>query len=1031
MGQVYGFRQYPKRAETYVHPYSGVAIAIPALDLLMRQDGAGVVTDRTGYCLVPGTRGFFSEGYMKVEEAFDNGITGILQNNGEIGQIRKAYSRQYNGPVYSIKARVCPRVTLTQGHEVLVVDKADFDSYKATVRSNKYKGRSCELRVPASRWTSVENVQPGDAVLVPRPKLDKQEQIIDFDIATDKDHCFIAFSQGRTPQDLYPEVSVLRASVDRYAAAWRTGASEKWVRYPAYSPMVLDADMCRFFGWYVAEGNADVKSGRIVLTLGYNESDATEWISEYATRVFGMSVCVTVGERDHTRRIHFSSQKLARFLVTEFGHGARNKHLPAWLLNSTDACAVAFISAFIDGDGCVLDMGKIGYKPRISIITSSERMVCDLSALLMRLDILPMIHHMNKEGNFEFEPGRIVHQHDGWEFRITGEDVNKLRPNLSDTLGTRRYMSDESFFYCRVSKVEEGRYDGTVYDFETDTHTLGMPFIIHNSNNGLCNGCVGARGVFDEGQKFDGVNDTINCGSNPSLDIAQDISAVCWVNEAVPTALSVLMFKTNGILGWYLGMNGLSRPQIYFYNGGAGVGGGGGVSIALLRWAHVGFAVAGTVARVFADGLEFARGIVTMSDDGASPLVIVNSGGNRFNGSIELPQVFSGALSPEQIYRKYLEASACPIYLDDFGSYPVDFAAKTVGAMCGPFRVLNNPMIVTVDTSARHWVSGTTINSIGRLQLPEVNGYGTLTHRFKRQAGKDHFFFWIDTGQFFVAQNGYAVVFTSGGTVRLYRYTAGVFALVIFNNACVTADNTDYECKLVRRVGGQWCVYLKGGAFIDWTLVGGPATDNTYTNLSVLAPQIDNGGAVSAISLLRVCERPASFPWEFLSGTYAGLVSGSTVWANCLTAGVLFTPKDLDWQTAIFGIRKAAATTADILFVASEIGDAGVANQNGYLLRFDGATGIISLCRTTGGVVAVIATTAAAFFAAGVDYEIKVTRNWTTNAYDVLILGGAYADWTSTGLAAVLAIYVSSNYTNFNLTANDRISAPTYYRDIR
>ena len=558
-------------------------------------------------------------------------------------------------------------------------------------------------------------------------------------------------------------------------------------------------------------------------------------------------------------------------------------------------------------------------------------------------------------------------------------------------------------------------------------------------NNGVCSGCVGARGVFDEGQKFDGVNDTINCGSNPSLDIAQDISASCWVKMLVQMALSILMIKTNGVLGWYMGLNAAGRPQIFFYNGGATVGGGGGTDQTTGRWAHLGFAVAGTVARLFVDGLEFARGAVVMSDSGVSSLYIASAagGGNFLTGLVELPQEWSGALSPEQFYRNYLLAKDVPIYLDDFSEYPVDFAAKAAGAMCGPFRLFANTARITVDSGGQKWINaGALANTDMAAQWAEPAGYGMWEFDVvKTSAGTQVFFMPIlsTNGAYTAAtQNAYMFLWFVNGAVGLARITAGVIVSFFNTSALGFATNgTKYRVRIVRRVGGRWCVYIKGGVYPDFVLTASPEVDNTHTTGQFFGALLqDVNDKLSNMLYSRVCERPASFPWEFLSGTYGGVVSGSTVWANCLTAGVLYQPKDLDWQTAIFGIRKAAATTADILFVASEIGDAGVANQNGYLLRFDGATGIISLCRTTGGVVAVIAATAAAFFAVNTEYQIKVTRDWTTNGYDVFIRGGAYADWVSTGLAAVLGIYVSSNYTNWNLTANDRITAPTFAKTI-
>jgi hypothetical protein len=183
--------------------------------------------------------------------------------------------------------------------------------------------------------------------------------------------------------------------------------------------------------------------------------------------------------------------------------------------------------------------------------------------------------------------------------------------------------------------------------------------------------------------------------------------------------------------------------------------------------------------------------------------------------------------------------------------------------------------------------------------------------------------------------------------------------------------------------------------------------------------------------MLRTCERPASFPWEFSTGTYGGLVSGSTVWMRCNSAGVTYLPKDLDWQTCIFKLYKGAdANVTDVLFVASEIGGTTVANQNGYVLRL-AADESVQLIRTSGGVEAApTAQTAAGSVSITTEYEFKILHNGTTNAYEFYIMGGAYATWTLM-FAATLGIHVTSNYHVTDLDGDDRTTAPQFFTDLR
>ena len=549
-------------------------------------------------------------------------------------------------------------------------------------------------------------------------------------------------------------------------------------------------------------------------------------------------------------------------------------------------------------------------------------------------------------------------------------------------------------------------------------------------NNGVCSGCVGARGVFDEGQKFNGVNNLVNCGTPAILNITGDISILGWVNQYA-NAFQAVVYKGNaaanrgwGLLLWVDGTIAMLDSALPGWRL-AGVG----TPTLPGRYNFVCGTKQGVIFRSFVDGLQVAR-VDGNAAFNAGPADVCYIGEEPipryFIGSIELPQVFSGALSPEQVYRKYLEAKDVPIYYDTFKSYAVTPVAKTIGSMCGPVRVIGNPLLIAVDANGKKWLAGSgAVNCNGGLTLPDNAAYGTLTHKFKRDGANDHYLYWCNNLVTVAATtNGYAIIVTAA-TMRVYRITGGAAAAVLFNNAYATVAGVEYECRLVRRVGGQVCLYLKGGAYPDFTLVGGPVTDNTHTTAGFLTPWLQVNGSTTDWTLSRVCERPASFPWEFLSGTYGGVVSGSTIWMNCLTAGVTYLPKDLDWLQMTFGIYKGAdANVTDLLFMATEIGGTTFANQNGYCLRL-AADESVQLIRTSAGIETQLTTTAAGYIAINTEYEIKVTHDWALHMFTFYIRGGAYTDWTSI-FSFGLGIYTSSNYTIWDLDASDRATAPTF-----
>jgi hypothetical protein len=550
-----------------------------------------------------------------------------------------------------------------------------------------------------------------------------------------------------------------------------------------------------------------------------------------------------------------------------------------------------------------------------------------------------------------------------------------------------------------------------------------------------------ARGVFDEAIKFGAFGNALNCGSNAPLDVAGDISVGCWASILSIASVSYIMYKTVfGGLGYVLTLDGTGGGApgcMRVYSGAlATIIVGATSNFGAFR--HLFFTASGAVIRLFVDGLQDARGALASNLNDPAANLMISGTAISFAGSIELPQVYNGALSPEQVYRNYLLAKDVPIYYDTFESYAVTPVAKAAGSMCGPYRVLANTMSIVVDVAGKKWVVGASAGLYGEgmSNWPELAGYGTWDIDMRRDiAALDWYYSFFLSAPGYTVGQGYMLVVTSNGAVSLWRDNAGAVVALFTTANGVTSAGVDYTFRIVRRVGGQFAVYVKGGVYPDFALLNTPVTDNTYTSGTYHGPLLLTSGTdrsrIGTVKLTRVCERPASFPWEFSTGTYAGLVSGSTIWMRCLTAGVTYLPKDLDWQTCTFGLYKGGgANVTDVLFVASEIGGSTFANQNGYVLRV-AADESVQLIRTTAGVEAApTAQTAAGYVALTTEYQIKITHNGTTNAYEFYIMGGAYTTWTLM-FAATLGIHTSSNYHVTDLDGDDRTTAPSFYTDLR
>lgn len=98
-----------------------------------------------------------------------------------------------------------------------------------------------------------------------------------------------------------------------------------------------------FLGWYVSEGCADDQ--RITISQSAEKNPA-----KYS-RIALLLTELGFEPKLRWNMIRVGCSGLARFLNAEFGEGAKNKRLPAWLKNWPRHLLSAFFNAAMDGDG--------------------------------------------------------------------------------------------------------------------------------------------------------------------------------------------------------------------------------------------------------------------------------------------------------------------------------------------------------------------------------------------------------------------------------------------------------------------------------------------------------------------------------------------------------------------------------------------------------------------------------------------------------------------------------------------------------
>lgn len=198
--------------------------------------------------------------------------------------------------------------------------------------------------------------------------------------------------------------------------------------------------------------------------------------------------------------------------------------------------------------------------------------------------------------------------------------------------------------------------------------------------------------------------------------------------------------------------------------------------------------------------------------------------------------IYNAALTPEQVeYVRKQIAGRCTFSLD-MQRVPVSLAN-----MVGPCEVPNTPFRlqsggtwkVSEDAQGKRWfesVAGT----YNPIYTPSSQAYGTWVYRIKTgTSGTDFVVPISDKVSFNTSpRNAYAVSFGASNKIYLTYYYTGS-STVLFTSSTTYAASTEYDLAVTRGSNGSFSIYLRGGAYPQWTLLlassgSNPVTENTY-----------------------------------------------------------------------------------------------------------------------------------------------------------------------------------------------------------
>jgi intein/homing endonuclease len=354
------------------------------------------------------------------------------------------------------------QVEATPQHKFLVRRTAPSNRVANFVGFDGIK-RDVVIHHREKQWVEAKDVKKGDWIYVPKPSAINREG----ENVIHLSHYACVKSPG------------LSLGSD---GMWRYSRTRKSA-IPISDKIGITPELCRFIGYYLAEGYTSNNASMLSLCFNENESEYINECVSVLKDVFGASP--TVRKAPGARIINVSSKLLCRLMNGLCGNGADSKHLPRLWDKLSSANLSEIIRGYWRGDG------NFSVK-RFNAVTVSERLSREIQSALLKLHILCGVSTtFDKDGRVRYNmsiPSRLANRMEA----IVGFGVGHV-----DVKETKAYMREtKRHFLVSVKECEVFQYSGLVYNLKMNgdpSYTANL----HGVHNCLRAGQVGEPSYLD------------------------------------------------------------------------------------------------------------------------------------------------------------------------------------------------------------------------------------------------------------------------------------------------------------------------------------------------------------------------------------------------------------------------------------------------------------------------------------------------------------------------------------------------------
>jgi intein/homing endonuclease len=367
----------------------------------------------------------------------------VLGRDGQ-DEVSQTFVRDYNGPMLTVKANCMLPFDVTPEHPLLAVPfKVTSVGKREAKTTKKVFGK---MEYLAAKDMVVEKFLSGvkkSGHMLVVPKLRGNSDTKHIDLA----------SYRVDPRSSHATFGNLKAK-----------------------NFLLDEEAAWVLGLYVAEGSAGGKTS-ITFSLHRKEMDKAKRVVCFFSSRYGLTPRIHDATTPNCISVKVVSPIFMRAFADWFGSGAKNKHVPLWLMLHQDLEIVkSFLKGIFDGDGCYCRRHS---RRIVSISTTSKLLALQAQLMFVRLGALPGLSCRKVKAGRKIR-GRSL---PALELYTLQSEHDSCLSVLGYPGGTKKNFFHDAGDYILVpiSYVDSRPFVGKVYNIATGNHNyLVSNVVTHN-----------------------------------------------------------------------------------------------------------------------------------------------------------------------------------------------------------------------------------------------------------------------------------------------------------------------------------------------------------------------------------------------------------------------------------------------------------------------------------------------------------------------------------------------------------------------